>query len=132
MNHGDLQNQSVIGYTQVIAKVATTSFAGDVVDLGLCDGPTTLVCGVGAATGSPTGQSVTWTLQECATTGGTFTNISGAAAAAMTADKDVALVTTFKRAERYVKTNTVVAFTGGSSPAIPLTGLIMGCKKLQP
>jgi hypothetical protein len=82
----------------------------------------------GDAAGSPTAQSLNVKLQECATSGGTYTDVSGAAITAIAAD-DTAAYKDFDLTgvERYVKLVAVVAFTAGTTPSIPVNAsLILG------
>jgi hypothetical protein len=78
----------------------------------------TVVVNVGAAAGSPTSFSVTAKLQECATSGGTYTDVADTetaiAAAGVTAIP-------FANADRkaYLKVVLTPAFSGGTTPSVP-------------
>ena len=73
----------------------------------------------GQASGSPTTQSVILKLQECATSGGSYADVSGATLAAITANSTGGeLNVNLKTLKRYVKAILTVAFTGGSTPKI--------------
>lgn len=92
---------------------------------------------VGAATGSPSAQSVTVTIQQ-STDNSTWTSVaavnvtgddasgSTAGLAALTADAALAQANVnLKHIARYVRVVVVTAFTAGTSPAIPVcAGLV--------
>ena len=78
-----------------------------------------LACG--AATGSPTARTVDAKLTHSDTSGGTYTPVNSTAVTQLTADnvessKDIDLI----GLKRYLKVEVVVAFTGGTTPAIPV------------
>jgi len=84
-------------------------------------------CDVGAASGAPTTQSVTFKVQE-SSDGSTWTDVSGATTSAITADNKSAQI----RVEglgtsrsRYLRVVATVSFTGGTSPAIPISSAIL-------
>jgi hypothetical protein len=99
-----------------------------------------LVCSVGAATGSPTAQSVTTKLQHSATSGGTYADYTDpdtgavAACAAVIADDSTAeLNVNLKGAYNYIRTVETVAFTGGTTPAIVSAPMvILGGATVEP
>lgn len=99
-----------------------------------------LICSVGAATGSPSAQSVTTKLQDSATSGGTYVDYtdpdtgSVAACAAVIADDTAAEVNVnLKSAKQFIRTVETVAFTGGSSPEIVSAPLvILGGASVEP
>lgn len=79
----------------------------------------------GAATGTPTSYSVAVKVQECATSGGTYADISGATAT-LAADGKHAQI----RVEglgtsrlRYLKISMTPSFVGGTSPAALIGGV---------
>ena len=77
-----------------------------------------IVCNTGAATGSPSSFSIVYRLLECATSGGTYTAVTGA-----TVTVDAAGVAEIpfdpKGRLRYLKVGRTVTITGGSSPTVP-------------
>lgn len=90
---------------------------------------------VGAVAGAPSAQSVIFKLTESDASGGTYTDVTGGAIAAVTTDNqivDLEIPDMHKR-KRYFKLVAVVAFTGGSSPAIPINGILeLGKKDQEP
>ena len=79
----------------------------------------------GAATGTPSSYTVDAKLQECATSGGSYTDVSGAAITQLTADSKLAVI----RVEglgisrlRYLKLLITPAMTGGTSPKAIIAG----------
>lgn len=82
---------------------------------------------IGAATGAPTSLTVDAKVQESDTSGGTYTDVSGAAITQQTAGSKSAQIrveglgTSRKRFLRLVVTT---AFVGGTSPTIPVVGTI--------
>ena len=96
---------------------ATNGAAIDRQNFGSC----ALHVAAGAATGSPTAQTVDAKLQESADGSTGWTDITGAAITQIAADngeaeKDVDLSST----KRYVRAVVTVSFTGGTAPAIPV------------
>ena len=88
----------------------------------------------GAATGTPTTQTVDAKLQDSADGSTGWADITGASVAQMTGDdedqyKDIDL----SGAKRYVRAVVTVAFTGGTSPKIPVACTIaLGGAKEKP
>ena len=88
----------------------------------------------GAATGAPSAQTVDSKIQDSATSGGTFVDFAGAAIATITADdsdaeKDVDL----SGAKAFIKVITVVGFTGGTTPTIPVASTVaLGGSEVEP
>ena len=122
---GDIQHNAV-AYQAFKPQTFTTTTTSTNMDFGEGGGGqfgTTMVLMKGTVTGS-TG-TLDIKLQECATTNGTFTDITGATFAQQTtsgADGDASLITTvFTRGQRYVR---AVATTGGTSPSF-IYGLIV-------
>ena len=73
----------------------------------------------GAATGAPTTLSLTAKLTECATSGGSYTDVPGAAITAITAVSTSARVNVdLSGCLRYLKVSETVAFTGGTAPTL--------------
>ena len=86
-----------------------------------------VVIEVGAASGSPTAQTVDAKVQESDDGSTGWTDVDGAAITQITADDQSALI----RVEglgtgrkRYLRVLATVGFTGGTSPAIPVTASI--------
>jgi hypothetical protein len=80
----------------------------------------------GAATGSPSAQTVDNKLQDSADGSTGWADITGAALTQLTADngeaeKDVDL----SSAKRYIRVVNTVGFTGGTSPAIPVAAEVV-------
>lgn len=115
---GDLSTNA-ISYQLLKPQAITTTTTSTYVDMGEGGGGqfgTTMILEKGAVTG--TSPTLDIKLQECATTNGTYTDITGATFAQQTtsgADGDANLVKTiFNRNGRYIK---AVATTGGTSPS---------------
>lgn len=87
----------------------------------------------GAATGTPTTQSVIYKLQDSADDS-SFEDVANVDLAAMIADNDNGeLDVNLSGLRRYVRLAAVVAFTGGSSPAIPIAAtLTLGGARSRP
>jgi hypothetical protein len=80
----------------------------------------------GDATGGPTTQTVSCKLQDSADGSTGWADVAGAAPAALTANNAAAEVDVdLSGARRYVRVVETVAFTGGTSPAIPVAGTIV-------
>lgn len=76
---------------------------------------------VGLATGSPSAQTVDTKIQECDTSGGSYTDISGATMTQITADSLGGEINLdLNSIKRYIKVVTTVALTGGSTPKLPV------------
>lgn len=93
----------------------------------------TLQAVAGAATGSPSAQTVDSKLQESSDGSTGWTDITSAAVTQIAADDTQATVDVdLSGIKRYIRTVTVVAFTGGSSPTIPVAASVIlgGDKKL--
>lgn len=79
----------------------------------------------GAASGSPSAQTVDLKLQESADGSTGWTDIAGASVTQITADDGEAKTEVdLSGAERYIRAVAEVAFTGGTSPAVPVAGVI--------
>lgn len=79
-----------------------------------------LVAKCGAATGSPSAQSVDVKLQDSEDGSTGWADLTGAAVATLDADNSIARVAVdLSGAKRYVRAVEVVAFTAGTSPEIP-------------
>ena len=108
---------------------------GDTIDRHLYGTPESCVlhANAGAATGSPTAQTLDVKIQH-SDDGTSWADLTGAAITQITADdaeaeKDVDLTT----AKRYIRTHRTVALTGGTSPTWPVSEiLILGGPSLTP
>lgn len=79
----------------------------------------------GAATGGPSARTVDSKLQDSADGSTGWTDIPGAVAAQLTADntdaeKDVSL----EGAKKFIRVVTTIAFTGGTTPTIPVSATV--------
>ncbi len=80
----------------------------------------------GAASGSPTAQTVATKLQDSADGSTGWADVSGAAATDLTADDtedevDIDL----SGAKRYVRVVATISFTGGTTPSIPVAATLV-------
>lgn len=87
----------------------------------------------GESTGSPTTEAYALKLQESDSAGGSYSDIPNAtlslpAAAGGSYDGLVYGITTGLRSKRYVKTVATPTFVGGSSPEMPISGVMVGQK----
>ena len=82
-----------------------------------------LACG--DATGSPTAQSADLKLQESADGSTGWADITGAAVTQLTGDDEQSRVSVdLSGSKRYIRAVCTVAFTGGTTPAIPVAGVV--------
>jgi len=125
--YNDLTNGCLFG-TSLCENLneASANDNGIGVDCKEADGPIHAVVGVGVASGSPTGQSHVFVLEE-SDDNSTFVAISGATAT-VTADSESAGITAM-RSMRYVRVAVDPTFTAGSSPTNDMLGVIVGSKK---
>ncbi|MEE9140513.1 MAG: hypothetical protein V3U18_07020 [Alphaproteobacteria bacterium] len=80
----------------------------------------------GAATGTPTAQTVDSKLQDSADGSTGWADITGAAAAQLTADDtDADVNVDFGTTKKFIRVVTTVGFTGGTSPTIPVAATVM-------
>ena len=85
-----------------------------------------LVVGTGAATGSPTGISVAGKLQDSADGSTNWNDVTGAAITPVIAENGTAKVNVILRGcQAYIRAVVTPTFTGGSSPAIPVVGILI-------
>lgn len=79
----------------------------------------------GAATGTPTSYTVDAKIQESATSGGTYTDVVGATITQITADSQKAEIywNPKKLTKRFFRLLVTTAFTGGTSPTVPVAGV---------
>lgn len=124
-------------YTFEHAK-AVTSIAPKSLDAGAENGVAVDTAGfgdgvaiisIGAATGSPSAQTVDAKLQESANGTSGWADISGAAIVQATADNKTAEIKISRRtraaSERYIRAVITPGFTGGTSPEIPCAATIV-------
>ncbi|RJS14620.1 hypothetical protein DRW03_34655 [Corallococcus sp. H22C18031201] len=87
-----------------------------------------LTASTGAASGTPTALSLAAKLQESADGQGGWTDLPGAAVEPLAAPNAVARVNVrLPTAKRYVRVVETVALTGGSSPTLGVSSLIVLC-----
>jgi hypothetical protein len=80
----------------------------------------------GDAVGSPTAQTVDGKLQECATLGGTYTDVTGLTTAQLTGDEELATKdVNLQPLQRFVRVVCTVALTAGSTPKLAVNGQIV-------
>lgn len=86
-----------------------------------------IACAIGSAAGSPSAISATYKLQESdTTTDGDFTDVSGAALAAMTANDSSGYIdANLQGLKRYIRVVCTVALTGGSTPTLPVAATVI-------
>ena len=88
----------------------------------------------GAASGSPSAQTVDAKLQECATSGGTYTDVTGDTMTQIIADnKQGTIKTNLKGLKTFVRLVVTPGFTGGSTPKVPVSAsCVLGPEPVQP
>jgi len=129
---GDVANQAV-AYTLFTPQALTQTTTSSVVDMitGAGSASTTglMLVGVVSGTGGP---GVTVKFQECATTNGTFTDITGAAfsqvtTSGVTTGVAPTMFTVFNRSLRYLQA--VATVVGITSPSLTIGVVVMEQKK---
>ena len=91
-----------------------------------------IVCNTGAATGTPDSFSIVYRLLECATSGGSYTAVSGATVT-VTAAGVAEISFDPKGRLRYLKVGRTVTIVNGSTPAVPNGAvLLLGDPKYGP
>lgn len=89
-------------------------------------GSAVLVAECGAATGAPTTRTVNSKLQQSADGSTGWTDVTNAATPTLSADNGIAEADIdLSGCHRYVRQAIVAAFTGGTSPAIPVSGTVV-------
>ena len=130
----DLGGHVSIGASTKPANQTPATVNGTSIDREAVDNPMSAVLEVacGAATGSPSAQTVTVSLQDSADDV-TFADF-GTQPAVLSADSTRASADfNLATAERYIRVERIVALTGGSSPAIPCAEvLILGGANVLP
>lgn len=102
---------------------AAATVTGTYVDCAALIGPIQAIVHTGAATGTPDASSVVYTLMESDASDGTgATAVSGATATHTGANISQLAG---QRACRYVAVKAVVTFTNGTSPKIPVSGILI-------
>lgn len=109
---------------------AAATVTGSAVDIrtGGILGDAAYIVAVGAPTGSPSTQSVIFKLTQSATSGGTYTDVPNStftAATGGTAQVGSKGVILDPVNYPFVKAVATIAFTGGSSPALPITAILV-------
>lgn len=126
----DLELNAFLGFTYSGTITSDTTTNGSAVDCALSDGVIHLV-GIVGNYGDASTQAVV-KLQESDTSGGTYTDISGAtttlAASATANDNSVFAVQAIYRSKQYVRG--VVVTSGGGTPSVPIALAVVGRKKI--
>jgi hypothetical protein len=129
----DVKNTGLLGASIVPGTTISTNTTtdGTAVDCQLTEGPITGFFLTGDAGDAST--TLTFSLVECDTSGGTYTAIADGAlatrAGSATANDNLAVcVTATKRTKRYVKCRVVTA--GGGTPSVPVAAFVLGRKKI--
>ena len=115
--------KSIIGIDPANASAGTTN--GAAIDR---DGYNSCVLhgACGAATGSPTAQTVDQKLQDSADGSTGWADLTGAAITQLAADDAEAEVDVdLSSAKQFIRVVSVVAFTAGTSPAIPVASTVV-------
>ncbi len=85
-----------------------------------------LVVATGAATGSPTGISVAGKIQDSADGSTGWADVPGTAITAIVAQNSQTSINFIARGcQAYVRAVVTPAFTGGTSPALPIVGVLV-------
>jgi len=121
----DLKNNLVFANdaNSLAAASRTATASGGAVDLVDAEGNCFAILNVGTVTG--TSPTLDVKIQECATSGGTYTDITGATFTQITASSK-SLIINFKRAQRFVRAFATIA---GTTPVFPFAVLIASMKK---
>jgi hypothetical protein len=121
----DFKNNVVAanGTNTIEPKALTSTTNGAAVDLQDADGNCFATLHIGAVSGTTPTLDVK--IQESDTSGGTYTDISGAAFAQQTASNKW-LAINFKRAKRFARGAVTI---GGSTPSFTIAVAIFGVKK---
>jgi len=121
----DLKNNTVFANdgNSLAAASRTATASGGAVDLVDAEGTCFAILNVGTVTG--TSPTLDVKIQECATSGGTYTDITGATFTQVTASAKGQIIT-FKRAQRFCRAFATIA---GTTPVFPFAALIASMKK---
>lgn len=83
-----------------------------------------VLCNTGAATGTPDSFSIVYTLMECATTGGSYTAVTGATVTVTAAGiAEIPFVPSSTLG--FLKVRREVTIVNGSSPAVPTSASVL-------
>lgn len=126
----DLVNNAGGGVSILAGSTAlsgTTASTGSAVDCKDLDGPIHGEFALGAATGSPDSFTVTCSVLECDTSGGSYAACAVQSSLVMTAGSTRGFIRAI-RTKRYIKLRATPAFTGGSSPTVPVCANVIGQK----
>jgi hypothetical protein len=127
-----MNEQNLGDVLQVIEVLAparkTATETGSAIDIQQYVGDLKVILSTSA--GGGTTPTLAVKLQECATSGGTFTDISGATFTQVTdaADSTEAIVISADSAARYIK---AVATIGGTSPTFDMALVAVGVKQVR-
>ncbi len=102
---------------------ATATVTGQAIDLVAADGPCFATLQAGTVSG--TSPTLDVKVQECDTSGGTYSDITGATFTQITASNKSQIIN-FKRSKRFCRLLGTIA---GTSPSFALAGQIYGFKK---
>lgn len=128
----DFANQAQGDYSLRSAAADTSTRTGGGVDLQLTDGTVHAVFAVGVTDFSSGDETYTFKLQESDTSGGTYTDITGATAAWTAASgtdvqNSIKMVTSKIRSKRWVR---AVVTIGGTTPSSFTSAFVFGQKKI--
>jgi len=123
----DLKSLVALGVSLCQAITGSSLVEGTGVDAEGHNGPVFGIFNTGSLGGTAQSQSFACKLMECDTSGGTYTDITGATAT-LSADKTAVIVRGI-RTKRYVKAAATPTYVSGSSPTNIVTGVIAGCKQ---
>ena len=100
---------------------ATATVTGSAVDIRpgeLTDA--VLIAAIGAVTGAPSTQSITIKIQNCATSGGTYTDLATFTASTAGTAQVGSVQVILDPTKPFHKAVATIAFTGGTTPAYPV------------
>lgn len=129
----DLENKFVGGASlrPQVCAASTNALFGDVIDLLDADGPVFAYLTLGSCTSGSTDLDVDVKIQECATSTGTFTDLTNGSFTQSyndtTADNVSEWLTTQHRQYRYMKAKASIT---GTTPSVPIHVSILSQKKV--
>lgn len=132
------QMKNVGSLIKVVTSHAPKTSAGETINGSAVDRQDFLSCVLaaraGAATGTPTSFTFNAKLQDSADGSTGWADITGGAVAAISADNGEKHVNVnLSSAKRYLRVVSVIAFTGGTSPALPVqTDVVLGGAQITP
>lgn len=118
-------NDGILVKTAVAPVAASAAQTSDAIDTKGYNSVQFVVVN-GAATGSPSSYTVDAKVQECATSGGSYTDVTGATITQMTADNKIQTIAVEglgTSRKRYLKLVITPAMTGGTSPKALIGGV---------